>query len=258
MRSANGASWVMPMTRVMQTTFGGGDDPELDNRGDCFPACLASLLGLDSADGIPRWYGADTTGDAEANWWAIVRWLQARGLSILAWEWPANDHMVRTLAGAVVIVSGVSPRFRDGLHAVLGQVRADGTLKLLHDPHPSGDFIVGEASMVELVFPMVWPVVEAQRCDSERAARALAEFRRLEGHQPDGLRIEAALAAADAPAERCESGDPDCGPVEFHDDDGVPLCGRCYRALPVETATQRRAREAGISVVPNTEGQGDG
>lgn len=31
--------------------------------------------------------------------------------------------------------------------------------------------------------------------------------------------------------ERCEGGEPDCGPVEFHDNDGVPLCKRCWDAL---------------------------
>lgn len=31
--------------------------------------------------------------------------------------------------------------------------------------------------------------------------------------------------------ESCESGNPDCGPVEFHDGDGVPLCRTCFEAL---------------------------
>lgn len=147
----------LAMTRVMQTTYGGGDDPDPENRGDCFPACVASVLGLESADGIPRWYGVDSTGDQESNWWAIVAWLQGRGCTILAWEWPVSDFMARSLAGAAVIVSGVSPRFREGLHAVVGQVQADGTLRMLHDPHPSGDFIVGNPTMIELVMPLVAP-----------------------------------------------------------------------------------------------------
>ena len=66
------------MTMVMQTTFGGPDEPDPQQRGDCFPACVASLLGLESADGIPRWYGADSLGDQEANWWAVVDWLRER------------------------------------------------------------------------------------------------------------------------------------------------------------------------------------
>lgn len=31
--------------------------------------------------------------------------------------------------------------------------------------------------------------------------------------------------------ERCESGSQECGPVEFHDNDGVPLCAACYASL---------------------------
>lgn len=56
-------------------------------------------------------------------------------------------------------------------------------------------------------------------------------------------------AAAPRVEERCESGDPDCGPVEFHDDDDTPLCRKCYEALEPETKTQRKARELGIEVV---------
>ena len=35
-----------------------------------------------------------------------------------------------------------------------------------------------------------------------------------------------------APKEVCEGGLPDCGPVEHHDEDGVPLCQQCWNALP--------------------------
>lgn len=159
-----------PMTRVMQTTFGGADDPDPQNRGDCFPACVASLLGLETADGIPRWYGADSLGDQEANWWAVVDWLRERGASLLCWEWPLSDHMVRTLAGAVLIVSGTSPRYPDGLHAVLGQVQRDGSLRMIHDPHPSAAFVVGHPVMVELLFPLVAPSIEQLKAEEAEGA----------------------------------------------------------------------------------------
>lgn len=32
-------------------------------------------------------------------------------------------------------------------------------------------------------------------------------------------------------AEKCESGDPSCGPVEHYDNEGVPLCEKCYDSL---------------------------
>ena len=53
--------------------------------------------------------------------------------------------------------------------------------------------------------------------------------------------IEAALANPPAPAPAadddesvesvCESGAPECGPVEFHDSEGVPLCRVCWEGL---------------------------
>lgn len=57
------------------------------------------------------------------------------------------------------------------------------------------------------------------------------------------------VAPAAEQGEVCESRAPDCGPVEFHDDHGIPLCRTCYEALEPETLVQRRAREAGLSVV---------
>jgi hypothetical protein len=53
--------------------------------------------------------------------------------------------------------------------------------------------------------------------------------------------------------QRCESGSPECGPVEYIDADGVLLCRACWNGLETETATQRRAREAGLYVVRNAD-----
>lgn len=39
-------------------------------------------------------------------------------------------------------------------------------------------------------------------------------------------------APVNAEGERCESDAADCGPVEFHDTEGVPLCKRCWDELP--------------------------
>ncbi len=38
--------------------------------------------------------------------------------------------------------------------------------------------------------------------------------------------------------ERCESGDPECGPVEFHDSEGVPLCKTCWEGLAIDGACE--------------------
>lgn len=38
------------------------------------------------------------------------------------------------------------------------------------------------------------------------------------------------------PAERCESGSPECGPVTNHDSEGVPLCATCWAGLEQDSA----------------------
>lgn len=38
--------------------------------------------------------------------------------------------------------------------------------------------------------------------------------------------------------ERCESGDPACGLVEFHDSEGVPLCKVCWDGLVADAAIE--------------------
>lgn len=43
------------------------------------------------------------------------------------------------------------------------------------------------------------------------------------------ISVEQVLPPTDE--ERCESGAPDCGPVEFYDSEGVPLCSACWNAL---------------------------
>lgn len=43
--------------------------------------------------------------------------------------------------------------------------------------------------------------------------------------------------------ETCESGTPDCGPVEFYDSEGVPLCRRCADELASSDAATQDATE---------------
>lgn len=46
----------------------------------------------------------------------------------------------------------------------------------------------------------------------------------------------AAMPLEDVP-ERCEGGTTECGPVEHHDSEGVPLCSKCWSALLKESAS---------------------
>ncbi len=45
--------------------------------------------------------------------------------------------------------------------------------------------------------------------------------------------------------ERCESGDPECGPVEFHDVEGVPLCRVCWEGLVADSNSQAASAPGG-------------
>ena len=127
------------MEPVDQTIFG-------NTNGNCFPACLASILEI-PLDTIPNFCA--TPGD-----WirAANKWMSTYGLCILEWDLAEDGALcgMNGLAdGAWVVISGKSPR-GDFLHAVVGRYRDDeelGTHKLeyVHDPHPSRSYHDGPA-----------------------------------------------------------------------------------------------------------------
>lgn len=91
--------------------------------GDCWKACVASLLGVEDYDSVPHFVELD-------NWWAETYqyiWKQSRK-SLNHWRDPKYAPSYLQL----FIGAGPSPRgpFH---HAVL----VDREGKLVHDPHPS-------------------------------------------------------------------------------------------------------------------------
>lgn len=114
--------------------------------GDCMRACIASVLELPT-EAVPHF--VEEHGEA----WFIhaYNWLEARGYGILkvlgdffrqGEYWKLELQTVLWAEGIPCIAVGASPRVdRNGdamRHAV---VWLNG--KLAHDPHPSGDGIVG-------------------------------------------------------------------------------------------------------------------
>lgn len=104
--------------------------------GDCFSACLASVLDL-PLDEVPVFV-------AEPDWYgSCVRWLRARGIHLVllqgldtTWPWiPPSD--------LPIIVGGPSPR-GPWHHAVVGIWRGGGAMEVLHDPHPSRAGLAGD------------------------------------------------------------------------------------------------------------------
>lgn len=66
----------------------------------------------------------------------------------------ANDLMnAFGLDGQLVILGGKSPRGIQGGHAVVGKWSRTSGWQVVHDPHPSGDGILGEPTTVSFWIP---------------------------------------------------------------------------------------------------------
>lgn len=104
------------MIRVDQTTFGA--------QGNCFSACIASILELPLVD-VPYFMG-DPPDD---EWWGrTIAWLADRGLDASYYKFDMRDP---DAPPGYTIVSGRSPRHATRLHACVAR---DGVL--VHDPNP--------------------------------------------------------------------------------------------------------------------------
>ncbi len=112
------------MIAVVQTKFG---DPD----GNCLEACIATITGIDLVE-IPHFLD---------DWFeAYSAWLRLRGWCAAWWDSGAGS-----VPPGVAIAAGPGPR---GLrHSV---VVRDGNA--VHDPHPSGDGLVGVEFWIAL-----WP-----------------------------------------------------------------------------------------------------
>lgn len=134
------------MIRVDQTVF------EVPG-GNCFSACVASLLEL-PIEQVPYFMG-DEPFDTEPrdDWFpTLLDWLEPRGW----WAVPVplnNDWRPSGLC----ILSGKSPR-GDFDHSVVAMGRGCGEpLEVVHDPHPSR---AGVTSLVDVV--LLVPIDPAQ------------------------------------------------------------------------------------------------
>lgn len=119
------------MIGVHQTTFGKG-------KGNCFTACIASLLEL-PIEAVPFFCGKD-------NWRkATDEWLAPRGYFYLDVSLPGDMRDDLAEYWGYHVISGKSSR---GLqHSVIGYRG-----KMIFDPHPSGEGLVGDESDFEYGF----------------------------------------------------------------------------------------------------------
>lgn len=145
-----------PSTFVDQDRFGGSNAPP-GERGNCMQACLANVLNLPLGR-VPHFY--DTAQDETQQAIEISQWCAARGwlCVYLSPEWLRCPWVVFP-PEALLILSGTSPRNSAWSHVVVGHVAQDGW-RLIHDPHPSKDGIVGDPTGAYLVARL--PVTAAQ------------------------------------------------------------------------------------------------
>lgn len=135
------------MKPVMQTIMTKG-------MGNCFPACIASILEL-NLDDVPNFYHEyGASGFEEA-----CSWMQKKyNLSIAYIRKFEKDATIFSLGSAYLIGSGLSPR---GLcHSVVFQclTKDNGDNKegfrMVHDPHPDGGGIESVDSL--MIFTPCW------------------------------------------------------------------------------------------------------
>lgn len=112
------------MNPISQTIFNGGNPPPGEECGNCFAACVASILELD-LDTVPNF--CNTRGK-NGEWWdRFNAWMrEATGLV------PMMIESLGHIKPGYTIMCGPGPRGH--VHSV---VAYNG--EMVHDPHPSGD-----------------------------------------------------------------------------------------------------------------------
>lgn len=119
--------------------------------GNCFAACLASMVECDLAE-VPALTEADA-GDWDKSYWKrIGAWLDEIGWRFLYFQYAEPLKVTDALfwtpceLGPAVIVSGPGPRRDDdGEPIVHSVIMKDG--RLVHDPHPDGGGLKGVTSV---------------------------------------------------------------------------------------------------------------
>ena len=135
------------MKPVDQTIFSG---ESITIVGNCFQACVASLLEL-PIQSVPHFI---QIGIDEGNDWFDVfdDWLNDRNMFSVEICLKDKTNILAISSNQYCIVSGLSPR--NIMHSVIGKTskfRRDSGIELIHDPHPSRDFFVEDPTWVMFI-----------------------------------------------------------------------------------------------------------
>lgn len=129
-------------------------------QGDCFSACLASLLEIPLAE-VPKFRRDNPYPKNMVT--AAREWCKERfDLSIITIQMEdletASGEDIRIIgafAGTPCIGGGTSPNLPNCLHAVVGELDEQGlNFRMTHDPNPSGKGIVGRPKHLYFLVPM--------------------------------------------------------------------------------------------------------
>lgn len=164
------------MKAVDQTTFGFPG-------GNCFSACVASLLEISLAD-VP-YFMSETLDDDGGAWFdRFQAWLKPRGFWAVCFKLPDQWR-----PEGLCILSGKSPRELANPKALHSVVAIGG--RVVHDPHPSRDGIRSQDDVVILIpldpskVAAPTPIEELIANSSIGAALADKKARGLEAHLED-------------------------------------------------------------------------
>lgn len=133
------------MIPVMQTKTG--------LRGNCYAACLASVLEI-PLETLPGFFSEEDEGvdDQEITnrWWERVRaFLRPMGYGVLNMSFVDPEHWKALGWEGHAIVSGPSPRLENAHHATVWK---DGVM--VHDPHPDQTGIK-KAEFIEFIYKIL-------------------------------------------------------------------------------------------------------
>ena len=134
------------MFKVDQTCFGGKDAPPAD-QGNCFQACVATVLQM------PLEEAYDCRGPQEkGNHWFddFCKWLEQYGLGCLFFEHTKEKPVVASAFPGLYIVECQSNTLYQGeLHVV---VACDG--EVIHDPNPHANGRIGDNRGIYIFVPL--------------------------------------------------------------------------------------------------------
>lgn len=116
-------------------------DPEKGMIGDCWRACIASILDLPCEE-VPHFVREEIEG--KGHWMELtVRWLNGRGFGIVQCS---RDGLPKWISyGTLMIACGPGPRH--GNHCVI----MDQSGSMVHDPHPSREGILRDGDFYMIV-----------------------------------------------------------------------------------------------------------